>query len=359
MSGGLDSALQVEGNADAMSEATMKSETFSCQPAGKLNSTGIILMYHRVADVACDPWSLCVSPLHFAEHLEVLKQMAVPLRLGQLYDRSDVAGHPFPWVAITFDDGYADNLYQASRILKRFEVPATFFLVSGCLVSKAGFWWDELEHMLLRPGTLPPLLDLDINGRIFNVGWRAENSYTIEDYQRDRNWRVEDKDPSPRHTLFRILHGALILQPETQRQEILNKLRQWSRETPVASLSQVLSAQEAVTLAREELFEIGAHTMTHCSLASLPTAEQKEEIIRGKDFLEKLLGRAITCFSYPYGAYTQETISLVREAGFASAVTVEETLVQSSTGRFQLPRVAVHDWDADEFKARIFRLLNS
>ena len=44
----------------------------------------LILFYHRVAEVDCDPWSLCVTPQHFAEHLEVLRQYRYPMRLQQL-----------------------------------------------------------------------------------------------------------------------------------------------------------------------------------------------------------------------------------------------------------------------------------
>lgn len=40
----------------------------------RFTSRALILMYHRVADVDLDPWSLCVTPQHFAEHLEVLQK---------------------------------------------------------------------------------------------------------------------------------------------------------------------------------------------------------------------------------------------------------------------------------------------
>ena len=53
-------------------------------------------------------------------------------------------------MAITFDDGYADNLQVAAPLLAERGLPATFFIVSGTIGSGREFWWDELEGLLLR-----------------------------------------------------------------------------------------------------------------------------------------------------------------------------------------------------------------
>ena len=89
-------------------------------------SRDLILLYHRVARVDSDPWSLCVTPEHFSEHLEVLRKHR-PIRLDQVKPSGWRAGGSRASVAITFDDGYADNLYEAKRLLERYDIPATFF----------------------------------------------------------------------------------------------------------------------------------------------------------------------------------------------------------------------------------------
>ena len=95
------------------------------------DAEGVILMYHRVADGIADPWSLCVTPENFAQQLEVLRTVAAPTRLGQLVGA--LGGGPTSprSVVVTFDDGYADNLYQAKPLLLRHDVPATVFVTSG------------------------------------------------------------------------------------------------------------------------------------------------------------------------------------------------------------------------------------
>src|SRR5258707_784388 len=101
----------------------------------RLRGRRVVLLYHRIARIERDPWSLCVTPEHFAEHLDVLRAWR-RVRLDQI-------GSGRLSVAITFDDGYADNLHEAARLLIRSDTPATFFLATGYLGGAREFWWDE------------------------------------------------------------------------------------------------------------------------------------------------------------------------------------------------------------------------
>ena len=128
----------------------------------RLMPGGLILLYHRVAEVQSDPWSLSVTPRHFAEQLEVLRKVGRPVRLCHLVKNLG-EGKSRPLV-VTFDDGYADNLHNAKPLLERYEIPATIFLTTGCIGQDREFWWDELDRLLLQPRTLPKALHLNIDG---------------------------------------------------------------------------------------------------------------------------------------------------------------------------------------------------
>ena len=67
-------------------------------------------------------------------------------------------------VAVTFADGYANNLYEAKPLLEHHEVPATVFVTSDMVGHDREFWWDKLEAMLLAPRKLPQTLRLEIEG---------------------------------------------------------------------------------------------------------------------------------------------------------------------------------------------------
>jgi hypothetical protein len=104
-----------------------------------------IVMYHCVAKVDLDPWGLCVTPQHFDEHLEVLKKSARVISLQQLTQELDAGKSVDRSIAITFDDGYADNLLNAKPILEKYDIPATVFVANGYVEQQQEYWWDELE----------------------------------------------------------------------------------------------------------------------------------------------------------------------------------------------------------------------
>jgi len=106
------------------------------------------------------------------------------------------------------------------------------------------------------------------------------------------------------------------------------------------------------------LVDIGAHSVTHPVLSALPAAAQRDEITQCKFQLEEILGHTVSNFCYPHGAYTAETIALVRSAGFASACSVVSRAVDPDADPFQLPRIHTRDWDADEFGRQLRLSLN-
>ncbi|HXV83032.1 MAG TPA: polysaccharide deacetylase family protein, partial [Candidatus Binatia bacterium] len=117
---------------------------------------------------------------------------------------------------------------------------------------------------------------------------------------------------------------------------------------------------EICALASTEIVDIGAHSVTHPLLAALPAALQRDEVTQSKTDLEEILGRPVSWFAYPFGSngtYTEESVGLVRQAGFAAACSGLPGLVELRTDRFQLPRVQVCDWDGDEFARRLSNLV--
>ena len=188
----------------------------------------LILMYHRVAKGGVDPWSLCVSPEHFAQHLEVLRKYTQPMRLQEFLVALDSGNIARNTSVVTFDDGYADNLLNAKPLLERYNIPATVFLTTGYLGQNREFWWDELERILLRPGTLPKMLKLNIAGTAYQWDLGEAASYSEEHWQRDRSWKTEEDPPSTRHALYVALWKLLQPLPDSEEQYVLHQLRAWA-----------------------------------------------------------------------------------------------------------------------------------
>lgn len=322
----------------------------------RLASKSLILMYHRVAEVDLDPWSLCVTPQHFAQHLEVLQKYTHPISLQKLAQTHRDGNIPHKSVAITFDDGYADNLHHAKPLLERYGIPATIFISTGYIGKQREFWWDELERLLLQPGKLPEKLTLNISGNIHNWELGAAVDYSTEEYQRDRTCQAWKAKPDSRMSFYYSIWQILRPLPEVERQKVLDEILAWaSAEPKPRSTHRSLFPEELYTLAEEELVEIGAHTVTHPFLSAQSIALQRDEIKQGKVDLEAMINRPVTSFSYPFGDRTAETIELARLAGFDYACSTAQDIVWHKSNRFDLPRFAVENWNGEEFAKQLLR----
>jgi peptidoglycan/xylan/chitin deacetylase (PgdA/CDA1 family) len=110
-----------------------------------------------------------------------------------------------------------------------------------------------------------------------------------------------------------------------------------------------LSHAQVKELAHSPLIEIGAHTVSHAALSSLPRSAQRREIEDSKVQLEKIVQQPVVSFAYPFGNYAAETVGLVKAARFQSSCTTQSGVVHPSTDPFCLPRIAVGDWDGVTF----------
>jgi len=319
----------------------------------------VVLVYHRVAELGSDPWGLAVAPARFAEQMEILRREFRPVALRRIFELLDSGSVPSLTVAVTFDDGYSDNLERALPALERTGVPATVFLASGYLGGAREFWWDELERILLGPGPLPSVLELGPG-----ACWRLDapslddSETAVEgDPQTHRGWRAWEEPPTRRHALYRDLwkrwHGL----PERERARESERLREWAgMDRAVRPSHRVLSEREARQLARSELIDVGAHTVSHPVLSTLPADSQRREIFESAAQLSALLDRPVRTFAYPFGKpadYDSTTVALVRGAGYAGACSNSPGLTRAETDRFQLPRVLAPDCDGDELAIQL------
>lgn len=320
---------------------------------------GVVLLYHRVAELERDPWELAVSPARFDAHVAMLRRRFHALPLAELAEA--VRAHrPLPRraVAITFDDAYGDNARAALPVLERHRVPATLFAVSGMVGSAREFWWDELERLVLDSGPFPPMLALADDLQTRHLAVPAEARAPLPRGRDERRWRAMDAaQPTARHALYFTLWQ--LLQPLTAatRARALRAL-----EAQVGAHAEPrgdylpCSDEELRAFAASPVGTVGAHTVSHPELAGLEPGEQEREITGSRAALEALLDRPVTLFSYPFGqqrSLTPHTRRLVREAGFQAACVNWAGAVDADADPLRLPRVYVTDCDAEALCARL------
>ncbi len=87
------------------------------------------------------------------------------------------------------------------------------------------------------------------------------------------------------------------------------------------------------------LVELGAHTLDHLYLKNLSEKVEREQIVGSKKKFEERFGVPIKTFAYPYGAFDQKALDLVKEASYSAAVSVIPGTYQSNVNLFYLYRI--------------------
>ena len=111
----------------------------------------MILFYHRVADTCPNDWTL--STQQFADHIHWLQAHFDLISLHEAQQRIRSGANHRAAVAITFDDGYAENSATALPLLVRYQIPATYFVSTDNVLEGKPFPHDVKAGTPLLPNT--------------------------------------------------------------------------------------------------------------------------------------------------------------------------------------------------------------
>ena len=282
------------------------------------NLPAAILAYHRVASLTPDSHALCTPPEVFREHMAYLRDNFSPIGLEDLVRAAASGRIPERAVAVTLDDGYLDALTVASPILTELGVPATFFVNTDRLDEEHERWWDVLERVFLSESALPAVLVLTVAGQ---------------------NLRLPTATAARRADALEFLNRIAWPLDANARAGLARDVLAWSgTDRSPRDTHRVLTGAEVRELAGRPGHTIGAHTTHHLALTTQPRETQRMEVADHKVELERVLQRPVHLFSYPCGDVDAGTLTIVSEAGFRAAVTVEAGLVRAGVNRLLLPR---------------------
>lgn len=272
----------------------------------------IILCYHRLGNEDLGgPSLLTTSPENFLSHLTLLRKLSY-----QFVPLSDFDARLPGTCAITFDDGYLDNLTLLAPVLRQQHIPATIFISS---------------HYVESGDRFPPDLVCD------------------------------DDTPSSSSALSREVRlNTLVSMPK---HEFLLRLKKLNSLDSGCSDGRPLTLAQLKELSEVEGVEIGPHTMTHRSMASLGDDELMEEIKGSAEFLTRNGITSVRFFALPFGQgpHVDPRVSdTVKGMGYIPLTTFPITPLSSDRcleGQLGLPRLSVGPWSAKRFGINLHLML--
>ena len=302
---------------------------------GRFSRHGVILCYHSVSDGRGNRGWLArhrsVDAGLFERQMTWLKQNFPVVDLDRIL--RDDSGATGPRVAVTFDDGYVNNVEVVMPILERLDIPMTWFVATGFVDKPAKVpWWDLIDLALERGEGSIALTSAEVAGE-YDLSRRE-----------DHNW------------FNRQLRNILKSVDEQRRDAIVGELG--SQVSMLATIPENAFARpHEVAAVDPRLVELGGHSVTHPNLTRCSDAGRRHEITAGKARLEEVSGRNLAWFAYPFGgvgSFDEPTEAAVREAGFRGAVTLVPGFVGAGINPYRVPRIPISPTtDLDDFKARV------
>jgi peptidoglycan/xylan/chitin deacetylase (PgdA/CDA1 family) len=227
-----------------------------------------------------------------------------------------------PFIAVTLDDGYRDNLVHALPVFRRHRCPFTIYVAPAITDGVSELWWDALEQVIAHSQRI----EGSINGETFALD-------TATDDQRNVAWQK--------------LYWPVRLMPQHEQ-------RTWIREFSASHdfdldgwcRSQAMSWGEIRQIAADPLCTIGAHTINHFAVSRLNADEAVREMKESAERIANELGDRPRHFAYPYGdegSAAARDFQLAKEAGFETAVTTRKGMLFREHGDHMtaLPRLSL------------------
>lgn len=265
---------------------------------------GVILTLHRVLPeppAAFAPNSILQVTPDFLETV-IVTARAAGFDIVDLDEavRRMAGTNEKPFVVLTFDDAYRDNLQYALPILRKHAAPFTLYVPTALVDGVGMVWWQALEDVIASRDVIAAELP---EGLLY----------------------IDTAILEQKHAAFANLYDRYRKMPESDREEAMRALaRRHGMDLEAHCRSLIMDWTELKTFADESLCAIGAHTVHHYELSKLPEEQMREEIEQSLKVLRAQFGTAPRHFSYPIGSFIaagEREFSAVKKLGFSTAVT--------------------------------------
>ena len=254
-------------------------------------NTPKIMMYHSFSECEKNGY---VSKQHFEWQLQTIKRHSTPVSLIDLataYENKKPV--PKNAVVITIDDGYKNVYDYAFPLLKKYQIPATFFVTTNFIDQTDWLWPDKVKWLLNNTNTKETHIEFD--------GFRTELCFGA------------------------LNHLCLNLENAKKLRFIEHLAKQLDVTLPVNTPSEFAACtwQELKEMQSNGI-EVGSHTLSHPSLGQVSVDQAHLEIEQSLAVINSNLGDVARTFCYPNGQptdYNASILKIVEAAGYKAGVT--------------------------------------
>lgn len=260
----------------------------------------------------------------FTRCMERLAQVGCPLSMDEVLRHCETqASFPKKAFAITFDDGFENNISVASPILEKLDIPATIYVTTDFIEKNGMSWIDRIEYAVENAAD-----------QTLKVFW-SEKSFTLSD-SKSRIFFLR--------AVREFVKKSAECNADDFADDLCSRLGVLEKEVSPDPLDQKMTWEQVQVAAKSRLLTIGGHSHTHAILSFLSPEKLADELDTSLQLLRQKAGVGPTHYSYPEGlahCYSDEVIQALQQRGVRICPTAIDGINSPKTGPFQLRRIMV------------------
>lgn len=226
-------------------------------------------------------------------------------------------------IVLTFDDGYANNLYIVEPILNKFNLPFTVF-VSTEHITTGQFFPTSVNRIIIKGAGLK------------NVSIPSQNINFSLETQKDINNAI--------NTISNLLKTLPLEQVREITNDLINNVSKdkWLELQKIYKSVRPMNWDEVIELSNRKNVTIGSHCMWHiCCHANHPKEVVKQQIELSKVQIEEKLNKECKYFAYPNGDFTNYSNKIL-ENNYSMGFSTNSKEKISTKNRISIiPRIGV------------------
>jgi len=286
-----------------------------------------VLRYHSIREDPKRHQQYLTGIMHslaqFEEHMRIVATEYVPVSLDDIVGFAEGrAAIPRGAVAVTFDDGFADNLELAAPVMNRYGIKAAVYVSAGFVETPETLWFLRIRNAFNTSDVL---------------AWRGLRGDRQYDFTL----------PAERHQAFLEASRACAQVTGERQESLVGSLEQRLGVAPLRPERKIMLTWNDIRELQAQGHIVGSHTMTHPNVAHVGHEELVRELVDSKRRLEEETRVPVIHCSFPKPIlapyFTEETVKEVRNAGYRTAVTCEPGTFRAGDDLLKINRFAVPD----------------
>lgn len=277
-------------------------------------------LFHRVNPVRDKLWDPMDVKL-FDKCIHFIKNHYEIVQIEDFY-HLDLNSKLNRYATISFDDGYKDNIEFAAPILEKYNVKASFYVVTDCIDKNIPTWTHELKHRFLYTKKNQINLNFDFLPNEFQKTYFSS--------QTERVAYVLKLKP----ILLKISYEQKIL--------ILDEVRKSFNDM---DLPEIMMSWDDLKQLQSQGHKIGSHTVTHAMLGTTKNQETINfELKESFNKITKILGKEPETIAYPVGSYNHLVKINAKNIGYKYGLAVTQNIHKPNEhDMFEIPRIELYN----------------